>query len=705
MTVTATNRKNNFITNGVTVDFTFTFAITNIQQVNAITILNGVETPYTNFSVVQSPSTEGGTLTTNDVLDGVELLIYRDTSLTQQVDYQDGGRFPADSHEQALDKLTLQNQDQQDDLNRSLKTKIGDDSNYEVGNLESGKLVQVVGNELTTDGSQDTTGYTDIQAIARSLNISFSAVIYSTDTTTVLDNVQYIYDMSNETTWSKPSGVQAGDVIISVVDDQLEVTSGTYTMIAAIPALIDNADLHDTLAGAKSRVDAVSIPLNPMSVRIIDRANAIIEYTTGETVDNKSVFQHDTLPLQLKFISTSVKHVACFGDDSLQQTHDDYNEYVNRPENKSVAVYQYVEADTVGALGGKFNIKPQNNYAQIANDVHTCWIGYGGHEDFTNVIGTIPGSGASYSGVLGYDNKTDALATVMWHFHGKINTAADHPTMIGGSFAQILGGSYTVILGGTQNTINGGNYTAILGGRDNTINAASGATIVGGNGNINGSPHSVIGGGLANLIGTSGDQTVIAGGGQNTATQEGTTISGGRGNTVSAAYANITGGQDNEASGSYSRAGGRESVTQYGCDVWASGGFSGVAGSAQLFNFVTRVITTDGVEANQYLDGSAVKLEIPENSAWAIKTQCIASDGTDRAVFEFNSLIYRGAGSTALSPTQSDPVTVIHQTAGASTWSHRITVPSSGAINIKATGEAGKNIKWVTRCTATQLLD
>ena len=253
MTVTATNRKNNFTTNGVTVDFTFTFAITNIQQVNAITIINGVETPYTNFTVAPSPSTEGGTLTTLDVLDGVELLIYRDTSLTQQVDYQDGGRFPADSHEQALDKLTLQNQDQQDDLNRSLKTKIGDDSDYEVGNLESGKLVQVVGKELTTDGSQDTTGYTDIQAIARSLNVPFSAVIYSTDTTRNLDGVQYIYDNSNETTWSKPSGAQAGDVIVSVVDDQLTVTSGTYTMVK----VETNNFKFDTILQAKT----VSLPV------------------------------------------------------------------------------------------------------------------------------------------------------------------------------------------------------------------------------------------------------------------------------------------------------------------------------------------------------------------------------------------------------------------------------------------------------------
>lgn len=367
--------------------------------------------------------------------------------------------------------------------------------------------------------------------------------------------------------------------------------------------------------------------------------------------------------------------------------------------------YSFVPADEVGALKGKFNIKPTNPFAQIASDVHTCWIGYGGHESFNNIIGTIPSSGANYSGVLGYDNKTDALATAMWHFHGSIETAADHPTMIGGSFGRIQGGSYTVVLGGTQNNIVGGNYTAILGGRNNTINPASGAVITGGYGNINGGAHSTCSGGLSNLLGSSCDQSVISGGGGNTATNTATTISGGVGNTASGGYSAVSGGQDNEAVGSYSRAAGREALTQYGCDTYASGGFANVAGSAQIFDFVTRRATTSATESDQYLDGAAVKLTIPENSAWAIKTQCVASDGTDRAVFEFNSLVFRGAGSTASSPTQNDSVTVIHKTAGAASWSHRVTATTSGGINVKCTGEAGKTIRWVTRCTATQLFD
>ena len=127
MTVTATNRKNSFPTNGVTVDFPFTFSVNTDSQVKALTrATDGTEADYTNFTVALNPSVEGGTLTTGDVLNDVTLVVYRDTALNQQTDYVPGGRFPADSHEAALDKLTQISQEQQEEIDRSLKSNISD---------------------------------------------------------------------------------------------------------------------------------------------------------------------------------------------------------------------------------------------------------------------------------------------------------------------------------------------------------------------------------------------------------------------------------------------------------------------------------------------------------------------------------------------------------------------------------------------------
>lgn len=126
MTVATTNRKNSFPTNGVTVEFPFTFAVTSKEQIFALTRNDaGDEADYTNFEIILNESTAGGTFTTLDTLDSVTLVIYRDTPLTQNLDLVEGGRFPADSIEDSIDKLTLQNQDQQEDIERTLKYGIG----------------------------------------------------------------------------------------------------------------------------------------------------------------------------------------------------------------------------------------------------------------------------------------------------------------------------------------------------------------------------------------------------------------------------------------------------------------------------------------------------------------------------------------------------------------------------------------------------
>jgi len=69
------------------------------------------------------------------------------------------------------------------------------------------------------------------ETIARSLNVTNSVVIYSTDTSTELDNVLYIYNASNQTTWGKPASVGTGETIVSVTGSSLLTNVGSYTLI------------------------------------------------------------------------------------------------------------------------------------------------------------------------------------------------------------------------------------------------------------------------------------------------------------------------------------------------------------------------------------------------------------------------------------------------------------------------------------------
>lgn len=61
----------------------------------------------TDYTLSGAGDEDGGTLTLTVAHSGSTLLIYRDPEATQMTSYVDTGKFPATSHERALDKLTM----------------------------------------------------------------------------------------------------------------------------------------------------------------------------------------------------------------------------------------------------------------------------------------------------------------------------------------------------------------------------------------------------------------------------------------------------------------------------------------------------------------------------------------------------------------------------------------------------------------------
>jgi hypothetical protein len=67
-----------------------------------------LQTPTTHYTVAGAGVSAGGTVTfVTAPASGVTVVIYRDPPITQTTDYSDGDEFPAASHENALDKLTM----------------------------------------------------------------------------------------------------------------------------------------------------------------------------------------------------------------------------------------------------------------------------------------------------------------------------------------------------------------------------------------------------------------------------------------------------------------------------------------------------------------------------------------------------------------------------------------------------------------------
>lgn len=136
MTVASTNNRNNYVGNGSTNDYDYTFRI--FEDADLLVTVrdpDGVETTLTlttHYTVSDAGSLTGGTVSLvngafdwldagGDLDTGYALTIRRVLDLTQGTDIRNqGSYFPANT-EDALDRLTMQQQQQQDEIDRGIK--------------------------------------------------------------------------------------------------------------------------------------------------------------------------------------------------------------------------------------------------------------------------------------------------------------------------------------------------------------------------------------------------------------------------------------------------------------------------------------------------------------------------------------------------------------------------------------------------------
>ena len=111
MTVLTTDNRRSYAGDGSTTVFAFPVFFLEAADVKVALRVNDVEsTPVfnTDYTVSGAGNPSGGSVTfTTAPVSGATVIIFNDPALTQTVDYQDNDEFPAETHERALDKLTL----------------------------------------------------------------------------------------------------------------------------------------------------------------------------------------------------------------------------------------------------------------------------------------------------------------------------------------------------------------------------------------------------------------------------------------------------------------------------------------------------------------------------------------------------------------------------------------------------------------------
>lgn len=112
MTISTTASRISYNGNGVTTVFSFPYRFLNqghlvVMSVDSLGI-ETVKTITTHYTVSGAGDDAGGSVTMLVApASGTRLIIYRDTDIVQETDYISGDPFPAETHETALDKLTM----------------------------------------------------------------------------------------------------------------------------------------------------------------------------------------------------------------------------------------------------------------------------------------------------------------------------------------------------------------------------------------------------------------------------------------------------------------------------------------------------------------------------------------------------------------------------------------------------------------------
>ena len=128
MTVSTTIIKNSHNGNGSTTNFAYQFKILQDSDLTVIirssTGTETTKTLTTHYTVAGAGDASGGSITFttgNTPASGETVVIIREVPQTQAIDYIANDPFPAESHEEGLDRATMTTQQVQEELNRSIK--------------------------------------------------------------------------------------------------------------------------------------------------------------------------------------------------------------------------------------------------------------------------------------------------------------------------------------------------------------------------------------------------------------------------------------------------------------------------------------------------------------------------------------------------------------------------------------------------------
>lgn len=214
MTVSSETNKDSYVGDNTSTVFPYTFRILDDDQVTVTkkNIETGVVdtlTIVTDYTIDGVGNESGGNITLAATSDSDYTYIFtRNVPFTQGTDYNEFDTFPAESHESALDKLTMMVQQLKEQVDRALKVDVGSGLSGELETPEdsAGLVVKV-------NGAGTGFEYGNIPGSSYSFPLATTGFLVQTGTNTA--TTRAIQGTSGEISSANPDGV-SGNTVLSL---------------------------------------------------------------------------------------------------------------------------------------------------------------------------------------------------------------------------------------------------------------------------------------------------------------------------------------------------------------------------------------------------------------------------------------------------------------------------------------------------------
>ena len=253
MTISSTTVKVSYNGNSSTTVFAYTYKILDDDEIQVIirssTGTETIKTKTTHYTVSGVGNSAGGNITfLTAPVTGETVILKRNTTKTQETDYIANDPFPANSHEEALDRVMMVSQEIQEELTRAIKlskTNTMTSTEFTVGAAARANKILAFDTNGEISVTQELGTYRGNWATAT----SYAGRDLVKDTST---NNIFIVNTAHTSSGSQPLTTNANSALYELIVDAASATSSATAAAASATAAAASAATATTQASNAS---------------------------------------------------------------------------------------------------------------------------------------------------------------------------------------------------------------------------------------------------------------------------------------------------------------------------------------------------------------------------------------------------------------------------------------------------------------------